>query len=121
MKQSRRMNAIETLAKYFAEQGVVPTAKEYAKMVNRPFSLVRVRRIVGPWSRVVMWVEKYYPDLMAEAQEGQEIKDEVIEALEEAQASPPASTPEVSDETGSPDSDAKERALEALKKVTVDG
>lgn len=83
---SRRMKAVETLAKFFAEQGGIPTAKEYNKMPGRPFNITVVRRIVGPWSRVISWVHKYYPELAAQAEAGQEIFDEAATAAEQAAA-----------------------------------
>ena len=68
---SRRLRVVKLLAEFFAEEGKIPVnVKEYNHMPNKPMKPATIRRRAGNWRQILLWSEKYFPELMEQARGG---------------------------------------------------
>ena len=70
----RRMAVIHKLGEYFTKKGKVLNMSEYNSEKDKPMRALIVKRVFNSWSRMEMFVNKYYPDIGKVVQKPKPVK-----------------------------------------------
>lgn len=61
----RKLNLVREMALYFSEQGRIPSASEYVKLNNGPYSLQVIKRVCGSWSRMIAMTKHHFSGVLS--------------------------------------------------------
>lgn len=80
MRPNKKQMVLNKLVEYFIREGEILSYKEYASRKDTPVRPIIVKRTIGPWSRVLAFIKKYYKEeyelLMSEGSIDSEPEDD---------------------------------------------
>jgi hypothetical protein len=59
----RKMAIIHKLGEYFTKKGKILNIPEYNSEEDKPMRALIIKRVFNSWSRMEIFVKKYYPDI----------------------------------------------------------
>ena len=59
----RKMATIHKLGEYFTKKGKILNIPEYNSEEDKPMRALIIKRVFNSWSRMELFVKRYYPDI----------------------------------------------------------